>query len=98
VEYKVCPDVRNIGYDGAAQGEYCGVPFFMMEQYFETCTKWLQKVDGTILRESKYWCPSPHGVDPMTREWNRTGETALCNEHIFPKDNGCEDHYEPVRV
>ena len=22
--------------------------------------------------------------------------TALCTEHLFPSDNGCEDHYEAV--
>ena len=27
-----CPDVNRIGYDGAAQGEYCEAPFLMNEQ------------------------------------------------------------------
>lgn len=97
LEYNVCPDVRKIGYDGAAQGEYCSVPFLMKEQYFETCTKWLEMPDGTVLRRDDFWCPSPRGVDPSTRLWNQTADTALCNEFLFPEDNGCEEHYEAVK-
>ena len=36
------------------------------------------------------------GVDPNTLEWNLTTPTALCTSHLFPADNGCEDHYEAV--
>ena len=56
-----CPDLNRIGYDGAAQGEYCEVPFLMNEQYFETCTRVKEKPDGAVITEDKYWCPSPKG-------------------------------------
>ena len=36
------------------------------------------------------------GVDATTLEWNLTMPTALCTSHLFPADNGCEDHYEAV--
>ncbi len=96
VEIGVCMDVKRIGYDGAAQGQYCGIPFLMNDQYFETCTKHKQLPDGINIKEAEYWCPSPLGVDKTTLLWNLTGETALCNEYFFPPDNGCPDHYEPV--
>jgi hypothetical protein len=97
MEHKVCVDERHIGYAGDSQGEYCGLPFLMNEQYFETCTKWKETTYGFVNTEEEYWCPSPQGVDTTSRLWNLTGDTALCNDYLFPKDNGCEDHYEAVR-
>ena len=135
-----CPDVNKIGYDGDAQGEYCGLPFLMNERYFETCTRARERPDGAVVTEDKYWCPSPEerfcdgsvlyyhrnlgaglkyvisfhgyvtatqtrsfhktslckGVDATTLVWNLTTPTALCTSHLFPADNGCEDHYEAV--
>ena len=35
-------------------------------------------------------------MDATTLEWNLTMPTALCTSHLFPADNGCEDHYEAV--
>ena len=54
-----CPDVNKIGYDGDAQGEYCGLPFLMNERYFETCTRVRERPDGAVVTEDEYWCPSP---------------------------------------
>ncbi len=97
MEFGKCPDVKLIGYEGASQGEYCGIPFLMNGQYIETCTKWYELADGTMTWKDKYWCPSPREVN-STKDylWSKTGDTALCNEYGFPPDNGCEDHYEAV--
>lgn len=61
IERGDCPDVNRIGYDGAAQGEYCELPFLMNERYFETCTRMKEKPDGAVITEGEYWCPSPKG-------------------------------------
>ena len=62
IERGDCPDVNRIGYEGAAQGEYCEVPFLMNEQYFETCTRVKRKPDGAVITEDTYWCPSAEGI------------------------------------
>ena len=107
-EWAECDDEREIAFDGGSQGQFCNLPFLMDGQYFENCTLLTvanYTVNATFVNETKYeedryWCPSEHSVDPTTYLWtgyNSTEESyGFCQDHLFPPENGCRDHYEPI--
>ena len=84
-----CPDVNKIGYDGDAQGEYCGLPFLMNERYFETCTRVRERPDGAVVTEDEYWCPSPEerfcdesfGISNLKHK-SRVGILGICEMYL----------------
>ena len=63
-------------------------------RYYETCTRNLQTITG---RADKYWCAAPAQSD-MNTEMTEDGTSNLCTEFLIPKDEGCNDHYEPVKM
>jgi hypothetical protein len=68
-------------------------------RYYETCTR---HTPDRLALHSHYWCPSQDSLDEML-SWtgvNLTMSTPLygiCPDFVMPPDNGCDDHYEPVR-
>ena len=75
--------------------------FTLFQRYYETCTRALPPTDPVDLNLA-YWCPSPGYIDGTTLAWtgNMTNEPesyGLCTENAQPPENGCEDHYDPVR-
>lgn len=60
-------------------------------RYYETCT--INTPANEMGFESNYWCPT------MSANFDyETGPSisTYCTDFLFPADNGCQDHYEPV--
>lgn len=94
-----CLDERTVtkrSDDEEETGKHCALPFLINDKYYETCTRENPDPSQTSLK-NYYWCPNIDQVTPnapFAAPWI----LSECPTHIHPADNGCADHYEPVRV
>ena len=94
-----CLDERTVtkrSDDEDEAGKHCAIPFLINDKYYETCTRENPDPAQTSLKNF-YWCPNIDLVTPNT-PFAAPWVLSECSTHLHPEDNGCADHYEPVRV
>eukprot|EP00095_Tigriopus_kingsejongensis_P007775 maker-scaffold154_size301342-snap-gene-2.20 protein:Tk07775 transcript:maker-scaffold154_size301342-snap-gene-2.20-mRNA-1 annotation:"macrophage mannose receptor 1-like" len=100
-DWGLCPDERQVIYDGGAEGQLCNVPFRMDGQIYEACTKKMRAPNGTFYTLDRYWCPSEDSLNETSLEWfgdaSNQSSFGFCTDYNFPPDQtGCPDYYDPI--